>query len=135
MQQLKTRLALGAGGDDGTAKGDTVEIAGATLIAREVVDVDKESLRALADTLKSRLASGVIILAAAMPDGKVSLIASVTPDLSKKAPAGRLVKELAPIVGGGGGGRPDFAEAGGKVPEKIPELLTAARQLVDRLLR
>ena len=135
VQQLKTRLALGAGGDDGTAKGDTVEIAGATLIAREVVDVDKESLRALADTLKSRLASGVIILAAAMPDGKVSLIASVTPDLSKKAPAGRLVKELAPIVGGGGGGRPDFAEAGGKVPEKIPELLTAARQLVDRLLR
>jgi alanyl-tRNA synthetase len=131
IQQLKTKLALGGGdgGDD-----ERVEIAGATLIARQVADVDKESLRALADTLKSRVKSGVIILAAAMPDGKVSLIASVTPDLSKKAPAGQLVKQLAPIVGGGGGGRPDFAEAGGKDASRITELLEAARKLVTELL-
>ncbi len=91
IQQLKTKLALGGGGG-AAADDDRIEIAGSTLIAREVQDVDKESLRALADTLKSRLKSGVIVLAAAMPDGKVSLIASVTPDLSKKAPAGQLVK-------------------------------------------
>ena len=77
-------------------------------------DVDSESLRTLADTLKSRLKSGVVVLAAAMPEGKVSLIVTVTPDLAKKAPAGQLVKHLAPIVGGGGGGRADFAQAGGK---------------------
>ncbi len=77
-------------------------------------DVDAESLRTLADTLKSRLTSGVVVLAAAMPEGKVSLIVTVTPDLAKKAPAGQLVKHLAPIVGGGGGGRADFAQAGGK---------------------
>ncbi len=132
-QQLKTKLALGAGGD-GAADDDRVEIGGSTLIARQVADVDKESLRALADTLKSRLKSGVIILAAAMPEGKVSLIASVTPDLSKKAPAGQLVKQLAPIVGGGGGGRADFAEAGGKDAAGITELLATARKLVTELL-
>ena len=53
-----------------------------------------------------------MVLAAPMPEGKVSLIVTVTPDLAKKAPAGQLVKTLAPIVGGGGGGRPDFAAGG-----------------------
>ena len=106
-----------------------------TLIARQVKDVDKESLRTLADTLKSRLKSGVVVLAAPMPEGKVSLIATVTPDLAKKAPAGQLVKKLAPIVGGGGGGRPDFAEAGGKDASKITELLAAAQKEVTRLLQ
>ena len=132
VQQLKTKLALG--GTGGGKDDDQVEIAGATVIAREVKDVDKESLRALADTLKSRLTSGVIILAAGMPDGKVSLVASVTPDLAKKAPAGQLVKQLAPIVGGGGGGRADFAEAGGKDEAKIPDLLKEARLLIEKLL-
>ncbi len=132
VQQLKTKLALGGGA--GGPGDDQVEIAGATFIAREVTDVDKESLRALADTLKSRLKTGVVILAAGMADGKVSLIATVTPDLARKAPAGQLVKQLAPIVGGGGGGRADFAEAGGKDASKIAELLTAARGLVEKLL-
>ncbi|MSO36390.1 MAG: alanine--tRNA ligase [Acidobacteria bacterium] len=131
-QQLKTKLALG--GTGGGKDDDQVEIAGATVIAREVKDVDKESLRAMADTLKSRLKSGIVILAAGMPDGKVSLIASVTPDLAKKAPAGQLVKQLAPIVGGGGGGRADFAEAGGKEAAKIPDLLKEARLLIEKLL-
>jgi len=131
-QQLKTKLALGGGGS--AKDDDQVEVAGATLIAREVKDVDKESLRALADTLKSRLKTGIVVLAAGMPDGKVSLIATVTPDLAKKAPAGQLVKQLAPIVGGGGGGRPDFAEAGGKDAAKIQDLLKEARQLVEKLL-
>ena len=131
-QQLKTKLALGGGGT--AAADDHIEIAGATLIARQVSDVDSESLRTLADTLKSRLKSGVVVLAAPMPDGKVSLVVTVTPDLAKRAPAGQLVKTLAPIVGGGGGGRPDFAQAGGKDATKITELLAAAQKEVTRLL-
>jgi len=107
---------------------------GSPFIAREVKAVYKESLPALADRLKSRLKSGVIVLAAPMADGKVALIATVTPDLAKKAPAGQLVKQLAPIVGGGGGGRADFAEAGGKEAAKIPELLKEARLLAEKLL-
>ena len=132
IQQLKTKLALGGGG--GAAQDDSITIAGATLIARQVADVDAESLRTLADTLKSRLKSGVVVLAAALPDGKVSLVVTVTPDLAKKAPAGQLVKTLAPIVGGGGGGRPDFAQAGGKDASKITELLATAQKQITELL-
>jgi alanyl-tRNA synthetase len=64
----------------------------------------------------------------------VTIIATVTKDLTKRAPAGQLVKQLAPIVGGGGGGRPDFAEAGGKDASKIPEMLAASRKIVETLL-
>jgi alanyl-tRNA synthetase len=133
IQQLKTRLALGGSGAGGAAE-ETVRIGESTLIARQMTDVDSESLRTLADTLKSRLTSGVVVLAAAMPEGKVSLIVTVTPDLAKRAPAGQLVKHLAPIVGGGGGGRADFAQAGGKDATKITELLAAAQKEVTRLL-
>ncbi|MDP1570516.1 MAG: alanine--tRNA ligase [Vicinamibacterales bacterium] len=134
VQQLKTKVALGGGGGTASGGDDQMEIGGATLIARQVDGVDKASLRSLADTLKSRLQSGIIVLAAPLEDGKVALIASVTPDLTKKAPAGQIVKKLAPIVGGGGGGRPDFAEAGGKDPAQIPALLAEARTLVRELL-
>ena len=65
-----------------------------------------------------------------MPEGKVSLIVTVTPDLAKKAPAGQLVKTLAPIVGGGGGGRPDFAQAGGSNPSKLAEAVARVYDLV-----
>jgi alanyl-tRNA synthetase len=133
-QQLKTKLALGGGGG-GAADDDKIPIGESTLIARQMADVDSESLRTLADTLKSRLKSGVVVLAAAMPEGKVSLIVTVTPDLAKKAPAGELVKMLAPIVGGGGGGRPDFAQAGGKDASKITDLLAAARTEVEKRLQ
>jgi alanyl-tRNA synthetase len=134
VQQLKTKIALGGGGGTAAPDADHVDIGGATVIARHVTNVDKESLRTLADTLKSRLKSGVVILAAPMDEGKVSLIATVTPDLARKAPAGQLVKQLAPIVGGGGGGRPDFAEAGGRDAARIPELLDEARKLLTKLL-
>ncbi len=67
-------------------------------------------------------------------DGRVSLVVSVTKDLTGRVQAGRIVKELAPIVGGGGGGRPDFAEAGGKDPSKIDELLARAPEVLRSLL-
>jgi alanyl-tRNA synthetase len=133
VQQLKTKLALGGGAAPGGEQ-DRTTINGVTLIARRVDDVDKESLRSLADTLKSTLTSGIVFLATPSADGKVSIVATVTPDLVKRAPAGEIVKQLAPIVGGRGGGRPDFAEAGGKDPAKIDDLVTESRSLVERLL-
>ena len=132
VQQLKTKLAVGSGG--ARAADDRVDINGVTFIARQVNDVDKASLRALADTLKSTLKSGIVFLAAPTPEGRVAIIASVTPDLTKRTPAGQLVKQLAPIVGGAGGGRPDFAEAGGKDQAKISDLLAESRKLVEQLL-
>jgi alanyl-tRNA synthetase len=133
VQQLKTKVAL-AGGSGAAEEERPVDINGVSFIARQVHDVDKQALRALADTLKSRLKSGIVVLASPLPDGKVAIIASVTPDLTKLAPAGQLVKELAPLVGGKGGGRPDFAEAGGKDPGKIAEMLVESRKVVERLL-
>jgi alanyl-tRNA synthetase len=132
VQQLKTKLALGGGGT--AADAGRVDIDGVTLITREVSDVDKESLRSLADQLKSTVKSGIVILAAPSSDGKVTIIVTVTPDLTKRAPAGQLVKQLAPMVGGGGGGRPDFAEAGGKDPSKIGAMLAESRNVVEGLL-
>ena len=103
------------------------------LIARRVDGLEKNALRGLSDSLRDKLGSGVIVLASEQ-DGKVSLVVSVTKDLTSRVQAGRLVKELAPIVGGGGGGRPDFAEAGGRDASKIDEMLTRAPEVLKSLL-
>ena len=129
--QLKMKLALG-GGTRGE-NDDAIPIGGARLIARRVSGLDKAALRGLSDSLRDRLKTGVVVLAAEN-DGKVQLLVSVTKDLVEHVKAGALVKELAPIVGGGGGGRPDFAEAGGKDPSKIDELLAKAKELVSAAL-
>jgi alanyl-tRNA synthetase len=132
VTQLKTKLAMGGGGaaDGGD---DTTEVAGVKVSRRKVSGMDKEALRGLADSLKAKLKSGVVVIASEN-DGKVQIVVSVTPDLTSRVKAGQIVKEIAPIVGGGGGGRPDFAEAGGKQPEKIDEMLTASEAVIARLL-
>jgi len=133
-EQLKMKLALGG---DGSARGgddsDTVAIGDAKLVARKVSGLEKGALRGLSDSLRDRLQRGVVVLAADN-EGKVQLLVSVTKDLTERVKAGQLVKELAPIVGGGGGGRPDFAEAGGKDPARIDEMLARARELVTAAL-
>jgi alanyl-tRNA synthetase len=110
-----------------------VEVAGVKLARRKVADLDKDALRGLADSLKAQLKSGIVILASAS-DGKVQIVVAVTQDLIGRIKAGQIVKEIAPLVGGGGGGRPDFAEAGGKQPEKIDEMLDQSRRIVEALL-
>jgi alanyl-tRNA synthetase len=131
VTQLKTRLAIG-GGATGDAD-DTVEAGGVSLLRRKVDDLDKDALRGLADSLRARIKSGVVVLASGNND-KVQIVVSVTPDLTSRIQAGKIVKEIAPIVGGSGGGRPDFAEAGGKQPEKIDEMLDRSRAIVEAML-
>jgi alanyl-tRNA synthetase len=133
VTQLKTKLAMG-GADRPSESDDAVEVAGVKLARRKVADLDKDALRGLADSLKAKIKSGVVILAS-VSDGKVQMVVSVTPDLTGRIKAGQVVKEIAPIVGGAGGGRPDFAEAGGKHPEKVDEMLAASEQVVLRILR
>jgi alanyl-tRNA synthetase len=129
LQQAKMNAALGGSGQ----QDDAEDVGGVKLVAREVTGLDKDGLRALVDRHRSRIGSGVVVLASPV-DGKVSIVVGVTPDLTKKVPAGQVVKQLAPIVGGGGGGRPDFAEAGGKDPAKIREMLASARAVIEKLL-
>ena len=132
LQQAKMKAALAPTGP-GSPEGDVAEVAGVKLVARQVTGLDKDGLRALVDQHRGQIKSGVVVLASPS-DGKVSIVVGVTPDLTKKAPAGQIVKQLAPIVGGGGGGRPDFAEAGGKDPSKIGELLAASRGVIEKML-
>jgi alanyl-tRNA synthetase len=108
-------------------------VSGVRLARRKVEDLDKDALRSLADSLKSAIKSGVVVLASS-GDGKVQLVVAVTPDLTGRLKAGQIVKEIAPIVGGAGGGRPDFAEAGGRQPDKIDELLAATPGIIEKLL-
>jgi alanyl-tRNA synthetase len=133
LQQAKMKAALG-GGATGGAQDPAIEVAGVKLVAQQVSGLDKDGLRSLADSHRSKIKSGVVVLASS-DDSKVSIVVAVTPDLLKKIPAGQVVKQLAPIVGGGGGGRPDFAEAGGKDPLKIGEMLNAAKDVVEKMLR
>ena len=131
LQQAKMKAAMGGGGAG--QQDDAIDVAGVKLVAREVSGVDKDGLRALVDQHRARIKSGVVVLAAP-GDGKVTIVVGVTPDLTRRVQAGQVVKQIAPIVGGGGGGRPDFAEAGGKDPSKIGEMLAATRGILEKML-
>jgi alanyl-tRNA synthetase len=127
------KLAKAAAGQSGS-DGQRVTIGDITLVARRVDDANKDLLRSIADQVKSTLPSGIVFLAGPTAEGKVAMVASVTGNVTGRLKAGQLVKELAPMVGGGGGGRPDFAEAGGKDPARIDAMLAAAPDVVKRLL-
>jgi alanyl-tRNA synthetase len=134
VEQLKMKAALGGGGSATAAiEGLPLDVSGVKLIAKRVNGIEKSGLRAISDALRDRLGSGVVILASENA-GKVGLVVAVTKDLVGRVQAGRLVKELAPIVGGAGGGRPELAEAGGKDPSRIDELLARAPDVLRALL-
>jgi len=133
VEQLKMKVALGGGSRDAEGNEDAQTIDGVKLITRKVSGLEKNALRGMSDTLRDRLGSGVVVIASEN-DGRVSLVISVSKDLTARVKAGNLVKDLAPIVGGGGGGRPDFAEAGGKDPSKIDALLAAAPDALRKAL-
>ncbi len=102
---------------------------GASVIVSQVDGVEAKQLRDIADQLKEKLGSGVVVLVSA-GESNVNLVASVTQDLTRRYHAGNIIKELARMIGGGGGGRPDFAQAGGKEPTKIAAVLKRAEELI-----
>jgi alanyl-tRNA synthetase len=109
------------------------EVKGVRVLAAKVDGSTREAMRQMVDSLLQKLGSGVIVLASA-EDGKVALIAAVTKDLTQKLHAGKIVQELAKLVGGSGGGKPDLAEAGGKDTSAIESALSSIYPLLDRLL-
>ena len=128
LAQLETRLARSQAQDLVAA---AKQVAGVPVLAARLDGLDPDGLRSVVDTLRDRLPSGIILLGSAT-DGKVSLVAAVSKDLMKRFPAGRLVQEIAKMVGGGGGGRPDLAQAGGKDASKLDEALGAVASWVER---
>ncbi len=121
IARLKSKLAATQG--DGLVA-QAVEVNGAKVLAATLEGADVPTLRETMDKLKDKLKSAVILLAA-VNEGKVSLIAGVTADLTAKAKAGELVNHVAQQVGGKGGGRPDMAQAGGTQPEQLPAALAS----------
>jgi len=130
ISQVRMKAASGVAAG---AAADVVQIGDIRVLTRRVDNLDASALRDLSDSLKSSLGRGVVVLGAA-DDDKVQFVISVTSDLTGRIHAGKLVKQLAPIVGGGGGGRPDFAQAGGRQPEKLDELLAASRVAIGQIL-
>ncbi|HEY1610656.1 MAG TPA: DHHA1 domain-containing protein, partial [Paraburkholderia sp.] len=110
-----------------------VEIGGVHVLAATLEGADVKTLRETVDKLKDKLKSAAIVLAA-VEGGKVSLIAGVTPDASKKVKAGELVNFVAQQVGGKGGGRPDMAQAGGTEPANLPAALAGVQGWVQAQL-
>jgi len=132
--ELRLKLATGAGGTASNGN-DAREVAtGVRVLARQVEGLDAAGMRQLSDTLLGRLGGSGVVVIGRSGDGKVSLIVRSSEDLAKRVPAGQVIKELAPIVGGRGGGKPDMAEGGGNQPEKLAEALEASYAIVERLL-
>jgi alanyl-tRNA synthetase len=118
----------------GSLTDNVKQVSGVNVLAASVNASDMDSLRNIVDEVKGKLGSAVIVLGAIAGD-KVNFVASVTPDLiSKGAHAGKLIKEIAAICGGSGGGRPDMAQAGGKDTSKIGDALQAAHAIVEQMI-
>ena len=131
LDSLKAKAAQAAVGD---VMDSVVEVKGVKLLATSVSGVDMNGLRDLGDDLKTKLGEGVVVLASDC-DGKVNLVVMATDDAQAKgAHAGNLVKAIAPKVGGGGGGRPNMAQAGGKNPAGIADALAEAKTALEGML-
>jgi len=131
LEEVRMKSAAGAL-DDALSK--VVDVKGVRLVTLRADSLERGQLRTLVDNLKQKLGEGVVVLASSQPEGKVALIAGVTPGLIKRIQAGKLVGAVARLVGGSGGGRPEIAEAGGKDPAQIDAALQAAPQIVAELL-
>ena len=131
LEEMRMKSAAGAL-DEVLSR--AVEVKGVRLVTLRADALERGQLRTLVDNLKQKLGEGVVVLASAQPEGKVALIAGVTPGLSKRIQAGKLVGAVAKLVGGSGGGKPEIAEAGGKEQGQIDAALAAAAGIVGELL-
>jgi len=130
LLRLKSKLASSQGGD---LAAQAVEVNGAQVLAATVDGADARTLRDTLDQLKGRFKSAAIVLGST-EGARVTLIAGVTSDLTHKIKAGELVNHVATQVGGKGGGRPDMAQAGGTLPDKLPAALASVRNWVEQRL-
>ena len=129
----EARMKSAAGGLDDAVQ-HAVEVKGIKVLTHRADALERGQLRTLVDNLRQKLGEGVVVLASAQPEGKVAIIAGVTPGLTKRIQAGKLVGAVAKFVGGSGGGRPDIAEAGGKDQSQIDAALQAVPNIVAELL-
>ncbi len=128
IDKLKQQLIRGGTGD---LTSEARKVGDISVLGAQVDVSDSKALRELADQLRDKLAPAVVALGAATPEGKAVLVCTVSKELTRTHKAGNLIKELAGIVGGGGGGRPDFAQAGGSDPSKLAQAMERLYTLVS----
>ena len=128
LRAMEQKLASGASG--GSSEENVREVGGVKIVTRKLDGVDPRTMREMADRMRQKHGSAVVALGSDLGDGKVALLVAVTPDLTAKIKAGDIIKNIAPIVGGTGGGRPDLAQAGGRDPSKLDEALNKVAKLV-----
>ena len=133
IDDLKLKIATGAIGTASSNGDDARDVNGVKVLGKIVEGLDGNSARQLSDTLLARLKSGVVVLGRET-EGKVSIIVRVSDDLTGRVKAGNVIKEIVPIVGGKGGGRPDMAEGGGTEPEKLAEAIDASYIVIEKML-
>jgi alanyl-tRNA synthetase len=133
-RELDEARMKGAAGALDEALAGAVEVKGVRLVTLRADGLERGQLRTLVDNLKQKLGEGVVVLASAQAEGKVALIAGVTPGLTKRIQAGKLVGAVAKLVGGLGGGKAEIAEAGGKDQAGIDAALKAAAEIVGELI-
>ncbi len=131
--ELETLKRKTANSQLGNLAEGSKDIKGVPVISRKVEGVDASMLRELAENTGAKIGSGVVVLGLAS-NGKASLVAVVSEDLQKRLHAGKIIKRVAELVGGSGGGRPDFAQAGGKQSENLDQALQAVYNIVAELL-
>jgi alanyl-tRNA synthetase len=130
LEELKLKMASGS-----AVASAARTIAGVPVHVQRTDGLDMNGMRALADQLRDKVKSGIVVLGAATDEGKVSLLVVVTKDLAGRIKAGDLIKVMAAEVGGTGGGRPEMAQAGGKDPSKLDAALEKVFGLVEAGLR
>ncbi|MGB8845970.1 MAG: alanine--tRNA ligase-related protein, partial [Terracidiphilus sp.] len=133
-RELEEMRMKSAAGGLGEAVSRAVEVNGVKVLTHRADGLERGQLRTLVDNLKGKLGEGVVVLGSAQPEGRVAIIAGVTPGLVKRIQAGKLVGAVAKLVGGSGGGKPEIAEAGGKDRAQIDAALAAAPKIVGELL-
>jgi len=131
IEQLKLKIARTEAAESAA---NAREVEGIRVIAQRVSQLDANGMRQLADSLSQKIKSGVVVLGQAT-DGKASLVARVTDDLVTRLNAGVIVREVAAVIGGKGGGRADMATGGGTEPEKLDQALESSYQTIERMLK
>ncbi len=130
QRDLSRMEMKGAGAAAADLAKQAVDVGGVKLISARLDGMSSEGMRSLSDELRTRLGSGIVVLGSAR-EGSVQFLAAVSKDLVEAGyHAGNLIREIAKVAGGGGGGRPDFAQAGGKSPERLDDALAKAKELV-----
>ena len=126
VSALKEKLVSGK---ESTGTDDVQKVGEISYLIKKLEGMDAKTLRTFIDNAKNQLKSGIIVVGS-VADGKVSMAAGVTKDLTDKYHAGNIIKQIAVIVGGNGGGRPDMAQAGGSKIDKLDEALNKAEELI-----